>query len=42
LQFIIENRMMVTVKSYNENAKENIYAYAKKIDFGKLKSMLKQ
>lgn len=42
LQFIVENRMMVTVKSYNENARDNIYAYAKKIDFGTLKAMLKQ
>jgi hypothetical protein len=33
--------MMVTVKSYDENAKENIYAYAKKIDFGKLKALMK-
>lgn len=42
LQFVVENRMMVTVKSYDENTKENIYAYAKKIDFAKLKSFLKE
>ncbi len=41
LQFVIENRVMVTVSGRN-CSKEDLYGYAQKIDFAKLKSFLKE
>ena len=39
LQFVIANRVMLTVDASN-CSKDELYAYANKIDFGKLKSIL--
>ncbi|MCF7794154.1 MAG: hypothetical protein K9N09_04235 [Candidatus Cloacimonetes bacterium] len=40
LQFVIENRVIITVSAQN-CSKDELYAYANKIDFAKLKSFLK-
>jgi hypothetical protein len=40
LQFVIENRVLITV-SVRNCTKDELYAYANKIDFAKLKAILR-
>jgi len=41
LEIVVENRMLITVSGNGLTGKDQLYAYASKIDIGKLKSFMK-